>query len=116
LAEAKEAAGSTPTISDEVSLKAAETELAYAERRWSESLVVFEEVAGILERLELLPVWARGLIYWADVHIARGEPGDLERAEALLQDAKSAYEEMGAPYFVGIIEKKLEDLHAETKM
>ena len=74
-----------------------------------------EEFAGILERLEFLPASKMALIFWADVHIAREESGDLERAEAQLQDAKSAYEEMGAPYFVDIIEKKLEALQAEAE-
>ncbi|UCF61219.1 MAG: AAA family ATPase, partial [Anaerolineaceae bacterium] len=115
LTEAKEAAGSTPTIANEAWLVLAAGDLAFLEKRWAEALVAFEEIAGILERLELRPPSKMALIFWADVLIARGQLADSERAEALLQDAKSAFEEMGAPYFVGIIEKKLEGLQTEAE-
>jgi tetratricopeptide (TPR) repeat protein len=115
LAEAKDTGGTTPSILDESWMKYAEAETAYLEMRWSDALAAFEAAAEMYKRMERQPRWARMLTHWADVHISRGEPGDLERAEALLQDAKSAFEEMGAPYFVGIIEKKLEGLQAEAE-
>jgi hypothetical protein len=48
------------------------------------------------------------------VHISHGEPVDLQRAEVLLREAKSAYEEMSVSYFVEMAEKKLESLQAEA--
>ena len=114
LAETREIAGPKPTIWDEGSLKTAEAELAYAEKRWSDSLAACEVVAGIFARLEMRPRWARMLMLWADVYISRGEPTDLERAQALLREALSAYEDMGLSYFAGLVEEQLRVARAKT--
>ncbi|UCF61835.1 MAG: SpoIIE family protein phosphatase [Anaerolineaceae bacterium] len=114
LKEAGEVTGPTPTIWDEGSLKYTEAELAAAEKRWSDALAAYEIVAGIAARLEMRPWWAGMLRLWADVYISRGEPTDLERAQALLREALSAYEDMGLSYFAGQVEEKLRDARAKT--
>jgi tetratricopeptide (TPR) repeat protein len=108
--KAQELADPKHTIWDEAYLEIAEAELALAEKRWPESIAAFEVAAGICERLEMLPRWARMLTLWADVHIARGEPGDFEEAHSLLQKALSAYKEMDITFFVELVENKLEGL------
>jgi len=114
LTEAQEAAGPSLTMWDEGSLKFAEAELAYAETRWSDALAAYEAVAGIAARLEMRPWWASMLKLWADVYISRGEPTDLERAQALLREALSAYEDMGLSYFSGLVEERLRVARAKT--
>jgi serine phosphatase RsbU (regulator of sigma subunit) len=114
LAEAGEAIGLTPTMWDEGSLKVVEAELASAEKRWSDALAAYEVVAGIAARLEMRPWWASMLKLWAEVYISRGEPTDLERAQALLREALSAYEDMGLSYFAGLVEEKLRVARAKT--
>lgn len=99
---------------EEAVLKTAEAELAYGEKRWSESLAAFETVAGIVARLDMRLWWARTLMLWAEVYISRGEPTDLERAQALLREALSAYEEMGLTYFAALVEEQLRVSWAKT--
>jgi tetratricopeptide (TPR) repeat protein/predicted Ser/Thr protein kinase len=115
LAETQDIAGPEPSIVDEANINRAAAELAFIEMRWSDALTAYEVAAKLYAQMEMRPWWARALMLWADVHVARGELGDLERAEALLQDAKSAYEDMGVPYFVGIVEEKLEGLQVEAE-
>jgi tetratricopeptide (TPR) repeat protein len=114
ITEAREVASPKPSIWDEVALQYAGAELAYIEKRWSDSIDAYEIVAEIYAQLEIRPRWARTLMLWADVHISRGELADLQRAEALLREAKSAYEEMSVSYFAEMAEKKLESLQAEA--
>ena len=77
---------------------------------------------GKISDKELKEVWQKIIKSTHDIVESVGfkwlgdlEPIDKEQAETLLQDAKSAYEEMNAPYFVGIIEKKLEGLQTEVE-
>jgi serine phosphatase RsbU (regulator of sigma subunit) len=114
LDEADEVTGSTPTIWDEGSLKYTEAELSTAEKRWSDALTAYEIVAGIAARLDMKPWWASMLRLWADVYISRGEPTDLERAQALLREALSAYEDMGLSYYIGLVEERLQVARAKT--
>jgi tetratricopeptide (TPR) repeat protein len=76
LAEAREAAGSQPSFWDDMSLGAAEIELATAERRWSEALAAAEAMAEKLARIGTRWSWARTLQDWAEIHFLRGEPAD----------------------------------------
>ncbi|MGD8752865.1 MAG: hypothetical protein PVG14_15640, partial [Anaerolineales bacterium] len=114
LAEVLEMAGPEPTIWDEVRIKSAQAELAYLEKRWEDSINAFEATASILAKMEARPRWARTLMLWADVHIARAETGDKEQAEDLLRQALEAYQDMEIPYWVNLVEEKLEALGAEV--
>jgi tetratricopeptide (TPR) repeat protein len=110
LTEARHLSEPQTTIWDEVNLKSAEAELAVAEERWADALVLYEEVAGIEAKLGRRFYWARIIELWADVHLARGEPADLQRAQALLRESLSALEDMEFPYFVTRVSNKLHDL------
>jgi tetratricopeptide (TPR) repeat protein len=113
LTEVLEMAGPEPTIRDKVGMKSAQAELAYLEERWSESIAAYEAAASIYTQMEMLPMWARTLMLWADVYIARGEPGDNERAVELLRQAQEAYQDMEILYWIDIVEGKLAALGAE---
>jgi hypothetical protein len=94
-------------------LSLTEASLAQAEGHWPEALAAFEATAGTLDCRNLRWYRARVLIYWAGAHLARGEPRDRDRARALLQEARSEFEEMGAPFYVARAEEQLHALAGE---
>jgi sigma-B regulation protein RsbU (phosphoserine phosphatase) len=57
--------------------------------------------------------WARTLVQWAVLHVRRGEPADLQQAQALLREARSAFEEMDSKGYVDLCNKHLRSLRAE---
>jgi tetratricopeptide (TPR) repeat protein len=114
LDEARELAGADPIVWDATSLKMAETELALAEERWPVALAGAEAIAGTWARMGRRWAWARTLQDWAAIHVARGEPADVERAQALLREARAAFQEMGASYYVALVEDRLKNLRART--
>jgi tetratricopeptide (TPR) repeat protein len=114
LDRAREAGGSERAVWDEASLTTAETELAFAEKRWPQALAGAEALAATWARMGRRFAWARTLQDWAKIHVTRGEPADIERAQALLREARTAFREMGASYYVTLIEDQLRELRART--
>jgi serine phosphatase RsbU (regulator of sigma subunit) len=57
---------------------------------------------------------ARLLQDWAEVYAARGIPADSERAQALLRDAFSLFDKMGADYYTELVTDKLQALEAQS--
>jgi tetratricopeptide (TPR) repeat protein len=110
LVVARDKAGSVPTAWDEQSLLWLMARLARAEERWSEALSAFGALVGIHESLGWRWRRARALLDWAEVHVIRGEPGDLEQAEVLLRQSRAMFEEMGLSRFVALTEQRLHDL------
>ena len=110
LAEAQEKARAQPSCWDQQSLLWLEARLATAERRWPEALAAFETLAGIHARLGWRWRQARVFLDWAQAHVARGEPGDRERAMELLREALAAFEEMGIPRYAAVVQQRLDEL------
>jgi tetratricopeptide (TPR) repeat protein len=108
-----ERADARPTILHELALAAAKTELAAAERRWGDALAGAEAIAGYATKTHRRWLWARTLRDWADLHIARGEASDLQRAQALLREARAVFEEMGAEGYVTMVNARLDPVRAE---
>ncbi len=92
----------------------AEARLAAAEQRWAEAMAAFETAAGSTARLGLRWLWAILLQDWAEAHVGRGEPTDLERAQALLREARAAFHEMNSPYYAGLVDSRLQSLRAKA--
>jgi serine phosphatase RsbU (regulator of sigma subunit)/tetratricopeptide (TPR) repeat protein len=113
LDQVRERADSLPTTWHELALAVARTELASAERRWDEALAGTEEIAGYTTKTHRRWLWARTLRDWADLHVARCEPTDLQRAQALLREARAVFEEMGARGYVTSVNVRLESVRAE---
>jgi serine phosphatase RsbU (regulator of sigma subunit) len=111
---AQRMAGDRPGFWTEQSLRLAGVELAVAEQRWSDALVGAEAAATFLAQHDMRSRWALLLQYRAEIHVSRGEPADLERAQALLREARSTFEEMGAAGYVTYIDDRLRALRAET--
>jgi tetratricopeptide (TPR) repeat protein len=114
LAKAREIAGPKPIVWDEASLKTAETEVAAAEKRWPEALAGAEAIASTWMRMGRRSAWGRTLQDWAEIHITRGEPADIERAQALLREARATFQEIGASFYVSLIDERLRGLRART--
>ncbi len=114
LVEARELARLQPGAGSELSLAGAEAELAMAERRWPEALTAFETAVNNSLRLGMRWQSARLLQRWAEAHIVQGKPSDLERAQALLREARTGFREMGATHYQAIVEDRLRDLRAQT--
>jgi predicted ATPase len=90
----------------------AEPYLALAEGRYPEALAAFEAGVDALGRRNLRWYRARTLIDWAEAHLARGKPGDRQRAGELLREAEAEFEAMGAPLYVQRVKARLKELGA----
>jgi serine phosphatase RsbU (regulator of sigma subunit) len=113
LAEAESEAGTQPTTWNKQALRYAEAELALAEGRWTEALRGMEAIAAMQAKQGARRLWARTLVQWAAIHFLRGKPADLQRAQALLREARSAFEEMGAAGYERLCNRRLESLQSE---
>lgn len=114
LTEARETAGLRLSAIDEGWLSFAEARVATAEERWSEALTAFEITAGVYARLGMRWWWARALQEWAEAHVSRGQPTDLERARALFREALVLFEALDIPRYATLVEEKLQALRATT--
>jgi hypothetical protein len=91
----------------------AEAHLAAAEKNWSAAWSAFADAADGWARMGVRWYRARTLQEWAEAHVARGEPGDLERARELLREAQAAFEEMGSSGCVAAVQQRLDELEVE---
>ncbi|MGC9334326.1 MAG: SpoIIE family protein phosphatase, partial [Anaerolineae bacterium] len=114
LAEARQLAEQHHHAWIEDSLGIAAVELARAEGNWSRALVEAEAVARFEASRGLRSAWARSLQERAEIHLQRDQPGDLERAQALLREARDTFHEMGATGYVTLTANRLEALRTQS--
>lgn len=107
LAEAQGRAGAQPNTSVRIFLLTAQARLQVAEREWSQALAAYEALAAFLNTRGLRWSRAHSRIGWADVYVARGAPGDRDRARALWGEALSEFEAMHLPRFVALVRERL---------
>jgi len=93
-----------------VVLSMARASLLAAEERWDEALSAFEQADLELGRAEARIWQAIRMQDWSRAHLRRGEPGDSERAQELLNRAISEFREMGSPGYVERLEAQLKEL------
>lgn len=98
----------------EESLGIAAAELAMAEADWSQALAKFEAVARFQADRGLRYAWARSLQERAEIHLLRDHPGDLERAQALLREAQTMFQEIGAGGYVTLVADRLEAVRTRS--
>jgi serine phosphatase RsbU (regulator of sigma subunit) len=110
-AQARAATDATPWA--ELSLGGAAKELAESEGGWADALAFTEEIATFQAKLGRRWHWARTLIDWAAIHARLGEPTDLQRAQALLREARNTFAEMGATGYADEADQRLETLRGE---
>ena len=115
IAEARENALERTTAWTENSLQTAERDLAEAEGRWQDALALTEKMASFQAKLGRQWHWARLLLDWAAILVQIGEATDLQRAQALLREARSTFAEMGATGYVEAAEQQLDALRANLQ-
>ncbi len=111
--EAEEIATEHKTAWTELSMQIAARDLAQAEGRWADARAATEGIAAAHARLGRRWHWARELMTWAALHVQTGEPADLQRAQALMREARSAFAEMGATAFMEYADERMESLRAD---
>lgn len=77
----------------------AESELAYAENRWSNALQSIEEMSKYCDFMGVF-FWGRMQTLWAELLLNRAEPDDLENAQLRLQEAKANFEILGSHFYI----------------
>ncbi len=87
-----------------------EAHLALREEQWPEALAAFQATYDALDSMKARWYQARVRIDWAEAHLARGEPGDRERAVELLREAEASFEAMGAHGYLERVRGRLEEL------
>ena len=112
--EAKQIAGDSPTFWQKQALKNIERDLARAECNWGAALKAAEAASTRFAQTGMRWVWSFSLVEWAETHLARGEALDYERARTLFREALAVFEEMGAAFFINVIEGRLLELRAKT--
>jgi tetratricopeptide (TPR) repeat protein len=110
LTETREQAGPQPGAFVALSLALAEARRSVAERRWSSAFDAFEAACARSARHNIRWQRAQILREWAEAHVARGEPGDGERARALLREAQTEFENMNVPKYAALVSQRLQEL------
>ena len=114
LEKAREKTSSPPSTWEKQSLLWSEHALAAAERRWLDALSAAETAAGHYAQLELPWEWALALIEWAEIHLARGESADYERAKALYREALAIFQKLENANYANLVDERLRALRAKT--
>ncbi len=118
LGKFQEAANNMPSGWDVRQQELCNVEIASAELDWTKALSAIEKVVLEQQRIGLRVDWAASLLYWANILLRRGDPADLERAQSLLVEAISAFNEMGVGRYPEIGQMLLREthtrLHAQT--
>jgi hypothetical protein len=110
LSETRERAGASPGTFNQLALTVAGARLAVAERDWSTAFAAYESACAQAARQHIRWQHAQTLREWAEAHLARNEPGDLDRARALLQEAQSESETLNVPRYVALVSDRLATL------
>ena len=101
---------SRPGYSFEEIASLIELEFAFAEERWTEGISICESLLDTYRNSGERRDSARRLIDLGDALVARDEPGDLERAQEAYRQSLDTFTEMGAPGYIQVVEKRIEDL------
>jgi tetratricopeptide (TPR) repeat protein len=91
-------------------LRWASAEVLAAEQNWDESFAAFAEAVDMYNNSEARFPSTEVLLSWANAHLQRAEPEDLDRARELLQEAISEFEQMGSPGYAKRIRAQLDEL------
>jgi len=101
---------SEPVFWRQLNLLRAEAHLLAAREEWALVWSKFDELHTVMAEKEVLGLvhWFR--TEWADSHVRRGEPEDIQRAKELFKQARSDSEAMGATGWVELIDGKIAKL------
>ena len=114
LERARNAVDRRPSPWDELFQSESEAEIAMARQDWQSAMKIIEKLYATEVRAGFRVPASRLLLLWADLHIRRGEPADMEQAQVLLREALMVYEEIGLGYYPEIAQKKLQMVRSHT--
>lgn len=114
LEQARKNAGAQPIPLEESWLLWAQSILDTKQGRVDSGLNAIQSAVGAIIPVGLRWHWARQLIDWATAMSLRGEPQDIEQAQALLRQSQSMFEELGAMEYAHRAELYLKQLTSET--
>jgi serine phosphatase RsbU (regulator of sigma subunit)/tetratricopeptide (TPR) repeat protein len=100
---------------EEMILGQARARLAAAQGDWATAAAAHQAVANASVRLGLRWERALALHEWAGTLLARGEPGDLYRAQELLREAGDIFHDMAAFYYQARVEEQLREVLVRTR-
>jgi serine phosphatase RsbU (regulator of sigma subunit) len=91
----------------------AEITIARLEKRWDLALELFDKLVDYKKQMNAWE-WGRVLTETAQVRLARGEPDDLEEAQAMLYEAQPLFIKMKSPVYMDEIDQLLRISRAQT--
>ena len=91
-------------------LEWSEAYAAVSAEKWNEAFSHYAHLDESLERMHIPWYRARILEDWADFHLKRDAPADIERAIELLQTSLSIYQQLDLPLLVDQMQAKLKSL------
>jgi tetratricopeptide (TPR) repeat protein len=112
--EARDIFHQNPQESEREILSVAKCHVLLAEDRLEDAFLAFESASKELERAGLRLRHTQLLHEWAEAHLVRGDPGDVDRAKELLGEVGSEYERMGAPAQVQRVQARLRELDEQA--
>jgi serine phosphatase RsbU (regulator of sigma subunit) len=114
LAKARASVADRPSPWDELYQGEAEAEIAMVRQDWQSAMKIIEKIYATEVRAGFRVPASRLLLLWADLHIKRGEPADMEQAQVLLREALMVYDEIGLGHYPDIAQKKLLMVRSHT--
>jgi tetratricopeptide (TPR) repeat protein len=107
LSEAQKLAGERTRYLEQLFILWAQAELFVAQRKWEQAWKKYSELIELTtqKRFRWHRAWAN--VDWADALLTHSEVEDWQRAQELLEEALSEYQDMGADGFVELLAGKL---------
>jgi class 3 adenylate cyclase/tetratricopeptide (TPR) repeat protein len=107
LGEAKREMLDAPYLGARWAFSLAEIELAIAKKEWGKAITTIENTLKFLSKTGLRWGYARILLDWGAVLVARLAAGDLDKAREIYQQSLEMFTEMGAAGYVQVVEQRL---------
>ena len=114
LEKARSVSKTKPSAWHEIFQGEAEIEIAIAKQDWQKALKIIEKLNTLAVRVGFRSLVSKYLLIWADLHIRRGEPADMERAQVLLREALTVCAEIGSDHYPLIAQSKLQMVRSHT--
>jgi len=114
LGRARSAAENRPSPWDELYQGESEAEIAIAKHDWQMAMKIIEKLYALEVRAGFRASASRLLLLWADLHIRRGAPADMEQAQVLLREALMVYDEIRLGHYPLIAQNKLQMVRSHT--
>lgn len=108
--QATELAGKEDPHSVDSELSLGEAILAASEGQWEKSFNEFETLVQKSKSQKMPWSQAYMLRIWAEFHLKRNQPGDLDRARTLLDQALNIYQKLDLLIYMNIVKEKINDI------